>query len=182
MKRQWVILAMTVAWILAAAYGVSETSVLGAAVRGEDVTAQKDSKPTAAPATSRKAGPNVGWAKNPLTVAAYEGDLERVRALIKSGAAINDETGGWSAMEAAANGGYSEIVKALIGAGADVKGRLGRKAMKHAIVGGHKETARLLIKEGVDVKGDAKKEFVPLAIRSGHPEMLAVLHEADGAQ
>jgi hypothetical protein len=179
MKRQWVTLAMSVAWILVAACGVSETSALGAAVRGEDTTAQKDSGSTAAP---RKAGPNVGWAKNPLTVAAYEGDLERVRALVKSGAAINDETGGWSAMEAAANGGYTEIVKALIGAGADVKGRLGRKAMKHAIVGGHKETARLLIKEGVDVKGDAKKEFVPLAIRSGHPEMLAVLHEADGAQ
>ncbi len=182
MKKQRVTLAISVAWMLVAACAVNQIPALGAAVRGEGTTAQKDSGSTAAPAKSRKAGPNVGWPKNPLTVAAYEGDLERVRALIKSGAAINDETGGWSAMEAAANGGYTEIVKALIGAGADVKGSLGRKAMKHAILGGHKETARLLIKEGVDVKGDAKREFVPLAIRSGHPEMLAILHETDSAQ
>lgn len=129
--------------------------------------------------TSRKSPPTVGWAKNPLAVAAYEGDLERVRALLEDGFEANSEIGGWSAMEAAANRGHTEIVKALIEAGADVKGRLGRKAMKHAILGGHKETARLLIKEGVDVKGDAKREFVPLAVRLGHPEMLEILHEAD---
>lgn len=195
MKREWMTLWMIVTLVSLAAGGVSKALPLAGVVQGEDAAQEKKGSPATAPAKTqmvpphygvvdpskhRKAPRSVGWAKNPLTVAAYEGDIERVRVLLKQkDLDVNSEIGGWSAMEAAAHGGYTEIVKLLIDAGADVKGRLGRKAIKYTILGGHKETARLLIKEGVEVKGEAKKDLVPLTIRNGHPEMLPILFEAD---
>ena len=180
MRWLWISSGVLLTLILVPANGASKDSPPAEATGGAETASQNESRSTpAAPAKSRKAVPKAGWEGTPLTVAAYEGNLTKVRALLKGGAEVNAETGGWSAMEAAASHGHTEVVKVLIEAGADVKGRLGRKALKQAILGGHSGTARALIASGVDVKGPAKNEFTPLAIRAGHPEMLAILHEAD---
>jgi ankyrin repeat protein len=139
--------------------------------------APQESKQKAAKQKPQEGQPE--WRQSPLISAAYDGDLQKVRSLIESGSDVNEVKGGWTAMEAAANGGHTQVMQELIKAGADAKGRDGRKAMKNAIVGGYVATVRALIAAGADVKGPAKAEFTPLAIRSGHPEMLKILYEAD---
>jgi ankyrin repeat protein len=54
-------------------------------------------------------------------VAADEGDLERVRSLIHKRANVNaSDRWRWTALHMAAYGGYNDIAKDLIAAGADL--------------------------------------------------------------
>lgn len=182
MEPLWKTLRVSVTLTALAVFGACMGSPIMAWVQDRVTFEQKvlRSMPRAS-AAHRHATPKAAWEGTPLTVAAHEGNLEKVHSLLKGGAEVNAETGGWSAMEAAASRGHNEVVEALIEAGADVKGRLGRKALKLAVVEGHSDTAKLLIKSGVEVRGPAKNEYIPLAIRAGHPEMLAILHSADSA-
>ncbi len=75
------------------------------------------------PSLARNPDPS-GWPQ--LYRAAFEGDLERVNALLSSGAAVderNPKVNGSTALMAAALGGYYEVAQALIEKGANPNAR-----------------------------------------------------------
>ena len=89
--------------------------------------------------------------ENPLIIAAYEEDIERVRQLIREGADVNArETDKMSALHAAVESGNVEIVRELLQAGAKVNART--------------DTRRTPL---MMLDGDAKPELVNLLLKHG---------------
>jgi ankyrin repeat protein len=84
----------------------------------------------------------------PLASAAAEGDLARVRFLLKIGASPNAEgvDNVYTALTGAADAGHTEIVRLLLQKGADpfLKDGEGQTAMECAKRNGHNEIVRLL--------------------------------------
>ncbi|SDE68794.1 ankyrin repeat domain-containing protein [Ruegeria marina] len=123
----------------------------------------------------------------PLFDAAKQGDALTVKALLESGASV-DERGPNKAtpLIAASLEGHTDTVAALIKAGADVmaRNRSGFTALHAAAFSGHVETARLLLASGADVNGRinrAEKSPIFMAADEGHIEMIKLLldHNAD---
>ncbi|MDI6447531.1 ankyrin repeat domain-containing protein [Anaerobaca lacustris] len=123
---------------------------------------------------------------SPLHAAAREGDFERVRTLITSGADIDakDPYHGETPLQVAASGQHAEIVAFLIdhGADIDVVGSHGT-ALHRAASLGRMNTARLLVDRGADVNTRDRDGETALhrAARQGHFEVAAMLaaHGAD---
>ena len=118
-----------------------------------------------------------------LLIAAREGDLARVQALIAGGAPVNtqDRSGATPLMAAAANG-HGDAVRALIAAGADskLKDASGRTALMAAAANRQGEIAAALLAAKTDVNAqDAEgKTALFLAAFAGAPGIVRALLQA----
>lgn len=86
-----------------------------------------------------------------LQEAVADGDLKRVKALVKAGAKVNRrDSAGWTPLMRAAEHGRLEMVRFLIEQGADVNNvsNNGFTALMRAFVNHHTETADLLRQSG----------------------------------
>jgi ankyrin repeat protein len=98
-------------------------------------------------------------ANSEIHTAAENGDLERVRSLIKQDPALaNARFEDRTPLNAAAVDGHIEIVKLLLAHGADVNGRdgAGCSSLYGAAFRGHTAIARLLIEHGANVNFQSK--------------------------
>ena len=90
-----------------------------------------------------------------LLDAAFSGDVQDVKQLIKKGANVNakSEHGRTTPLMEASSEGYTEVAELLIKKGANVnaKSEHGWTPLMEAASGGHIETAELLIKKGANV-------------------------------
>jgi ankyrin repeat protein len=117
----------------------------------------------------------------PLHYAAEDGDIEKVKELIKKEFNVNakaeyDQT----PVHIAAGKGYKEIAELLIKAGADIHAQTenGNSTLHFA---GSKEVAELLIKAGMDVNeksDDFRSTPLHKAAKSGNTEVVEVLLKA----
>lgn len=93
--------------------------------------------------------------KHPMIEAAYDGDMVRVKDLLKEGVGVNLQHGRWNetALYVAARQGHMDMVKALLKEDADVNllTGSGESPLTGATWQCHSDVARLLISEGADV-------------------------------
>ena len=90
-----------------------------------------------------------------LLKAAEKGQAAKVRALLAAGEdvnAVNEESGGYSALMLAAKNGHAEIVKILIDAGADINRSTypGTTSLMFAAREGHIEIVEIFLDVGAD--------------------------------
>jgi ankyrin repeat protein len=110
-----------------------------------------------------------------LIRAAYDGNVEHVRALIQAGADVNHRMNS-TALCNAASRGHDEIVRMLIEAGADVNKRASEgyfNPLLDAAYAGHLEIVRALVEAGADVNVRVEDyynplEYAELGIMEGH--------------
>lgn len=127
---------------------------------------------------------NAGDKNGNLILASTKGDVEKVTALLKSGADINvTDQRGWTPLLWAVSRGQMDVVKLLLDKGADVnsKGERGWTPLMEAANRGHLEVTKLLLEKGADVnlkheygwtarsiaKGKGNKEIESLLKASG---------------
>lgn len=113
--------------------------------------------------------------------AALDGDLERVKMLLKQGVECNvaDEDGRTALMLASFNG-HSEIILKLIEEGAEIDMRdyMDRTALLYGASGPFPETVHILLENGADPNiMDSEEHFTPLmtAAAEGNLEVVKVL-------
>ena len=120
----------------------------------------------------------------PLMLAAQNGHLEIVTALIAAGAAsaaVNQSmSNGQTALMSAAQNGHAEIVRALIAAGADANQAMpdGRTALMLAAQKGHLEIVAALIRAGADADQatpHSRQTALMSAAQNGHAEIVRAL-------
>jgi ankyrin repeat protein len=90
----------------------------------------------------------------PLVLAARDGHIDTVKALLDKGADVNAKADkGFTALQAAAASGHTEIVRLLLARGADVNavGFFGSNPLRIAAWNGHFDTVRTLLAQGADV-------------------------------
>ena len=95
-----------------------------------------------------------------LHLAAYMGDIEKVRKCLQDGIDINSqENFCCTALHAAANSGKKDIVEFLISKGAmvDAKDALGVTPLYYAAMHNYEDIADLLLAKGADVNAKAKR-------------------------
>jgi ankyrin repeat protein len=96
--------------------------------------------------------------KHSLLNAASEGDVERLRRLMKLGRDVNATSGDGSPLYLAAEGGHVEAVRLLLEAGADdtMQTKVGRDKeltpLQAAVRGGHAPAVRLLLRKDTDIR------------------------------
>lgn len=118
-----------------------------------------------------------GWTA--LNYAVYENHFEIAKLIISAGADINKRSGGFSgsgfAVEWASEGGFLEMTKLLLAAGARITGDK-YKLLEFAARGGNIEIARLLLEKGLEIN-EPSDESHPLgaAAESGRLEMVKYL-------
>ena len=122
-----------------------------------------------------------GW--TPLMRAAFYGQTEAIRALLKIGADIEArESDGWTALMLATQEGQTEAIKALLKAGADVNAREsdGWTALMEAAYKGQTGTMGVLLKAGADIEARDNGGWTALmlAVRFGHTEAVRKLLKA----
>jgi ankyrin repeat protein len=123
-----------------------------------------------------------------LHLAAYLGDVDKVKSLIDAGADVNaKDSNTWTPLLYAGSGGHWEVARALITAGADLNAKAdGRSFARQfdcgtvlhcAVRGGHAELAELLLDRGVDREVRDKYGETPLewAVRNGRLAMVQLL-------
>jgi ankyrin repeat protein len=102
--------------------------------------------------------------------AAQLGDLSKVEKLIEEGACVDFKTKkyGETVLMQASRAGYVDIVKTVIGAGAEVKLRdkSGKSALLFASANDHEEIVKILISNGADVNASKKNNKTPLMYAS----------------
>src|SRR5262249_42707904 len=92
-----------------------------------------------------------------LRQAAFDGDLERVNALLEQGANVNGrDMYGDTALNQAAQYGHIEVVRRLIEAGADMENLGGafKTPLMNAAFEGHITVVRFLLEQGARVNSD----------------------------
>ncbi len=115
----------------------------------------------------------------PIHAAAYLGDIEKVRALLKSGVDINAQWGDTGTpLCAAAAGNQTDMVKLLLTQGADINA--GDDTPLHkAALNGCEEVASLLIDKGADVHAKNSAGYAPIHYAAYHRAAYAEpAHEA----
>jgi ankyrin repeat protein len=107
----------------------------------------------------------------PLIQAATLGYTEIVRVLLASRYHGADPL--VSALDWAAMGGNTQVVRMLLEGGGDIKEPPGRfeKSLHHAILSNHKKIALAMLKSGVDVNA-SNGEALTLAVVHGHKELI----------
>lgn len=124
-----------------------------------------------------------------VTIAAVANDLTMLKIALKGGASAKNVTSPYqgTALIAAAHLGHTDIVRALIAAGAplDHVNNLGWTALIEAIVLGdggpnHTDTLRALVEAGADVNVADRNGSRPLALarQRGYKEMADILERA----
>ncbi len=108
-------------------------------------------------------------------MAAFKGDLTKIRSLIKNGKA--NETHGQGLLHAAAAGGHVEMIELLLANGLDVHTETegGYTALHYAAAGNNREAAELLLAKGADINaGPSRNRPTPLhwATREYHKGMV----------
>lgn len=118
-----------------------------------------------------------------IQIAARDGDLSRVRDLIRDGADVNADTGNLNSplFEATTNC-HIEVLELLLKADANVEFRRGeRKALDEAIRKRHEHIAEMLVRAGASVKGAATYADLPspldAAARAGFQGLVTLLLE-----
>lgn len=122
-----------------------------------------------------------------LRVAAHDGDLEKVKTLLKAGVSCDAaDPDGHTALMFAAFNGHSELVLFLLDTGAEINrvDYLGRTALLYSSTGPFPETVKILLDRGANPNMvDTDEHFSPLmhAAAEGHLEVVKVLtaHGAD---
>lgn len=114
--------------------------------------------------------------------AVKDGDVKRVRYYIDRGVYVNtSDTGHTTALMAASNSGYADIVTILIERGANVHARDGwhGTAMMYAAVNGHLKVVKRLLEHGVPVNERSRMDRTPLmwASLNGHDLIIGYLLE-----
>jgi ankyrin repeat protein len=111
-----------------------------------------------------------------------QNNLGMVTELLASGTADVIYDDGSTILMGAAQGGQTEIVRALLAAGASVKAQAadGSTALTLAAFGGHIEIARMLVRAGADVNASLADGSTALmkAAQAGHAEMVRALLQA----
>ncbi|KAL6001268.1 hypothetical protein ACLOJK_007000 [Asimina triloba] len=107
--------------------------------------------------------------------AAYQGDLYRLKGLIREGAdPKKTDYDGRSPLHLAASGGYEDIVSFLIQQGVDVNlpDKFGSTPLLEAIKYGHDRVASLLVEQGAMLNiGDAGSQLC-MAVKKGDIDFL----------
>lgn len=136
-------------------------------------------KPVHGPADSGGSG----W--TPLMIAAAEGRVETVSALVKAGADVNATNGlGRTALMFASSYGFLAIVKDLLDHRADAnivpKDSTGWTALIAAAHNGHLEVTRVLLDHGADssLRDKQGKTALAWAEAQGHVEVAQALRDA----
>jgi ankyrin repeat protein len=126
-----------------------------------------------------------GGAELNIFDAAAMGDADRTTALLAAepASARAWSADGFTALHFAAFLGGPEVVRVLIGAGADV-GAVARNEMKvqplhsaAAAARGNVESSRLLLEAGADPNARQQRDFTPMdeAVLNGNDELIALL-------
>lgn len=92
-----------------------------------------------------------GWGYTPLHLAAKEGHIETVKALLEHGAQVNAQNlYGWTPLHVAAVRNYTDITRLLLDRGGDitVEDNYGQTPVEAAEGKGHHEMVELLKKHG----------------------------------
>lgn len=116
----------------------------------------------------------------PLNRAAAEGQLASVRLLIARNAIL--DRGIDTALMLAAEGGHVEVLRALIGAGAEIDrvGKWGYTALHKSVERGHLACVELLLSVGSDIDRDAGG-FRPIDLASFHSQAVVEYLAKQGA-
>lgn len=123
----------------------------------------------------------------PLYFASQRGNSDAAIYLLEQGAPANATTSFGTALEMAARGNHTDIVSALLAAGADPNlpgGEDGKTPLHDAAERGAIEAARLLLQHGADVNARTVRWdhlAIHLAARKGDTEMVAFLREMGAA-
>ena len=117
-----------------------------------------------------------------LIRATRNGDLDKVKLLVKNGININYQpynTDGSALMRAVAGNQHPEIAKFLIKAGADLnlQDEVGDTALMYASNAGNTEMVKLLLKEGADpnILNHGKNNALHFASLYGHLDIVKIL-------
>jgi len=114
--------------------------------------------------------------------ASTEGNLERVRELIQSGADVNARNYGNTSLHYASENGHTDIVRLLITAGANVnaKNNYDETPLFDASNRGQTDIVRLLIDARADVNTESTSGTTPLhtASNNGHTDIVRLLIDA----
>lgn len=125
--------------------------------------------------------PTLVIAENGLTSAAYNGDLETVKALVANGADVNAQNDqGITALFMASYGGHIEVVKTLLSCGADVNTITTSGHDTPLIVAsqnGFTDVVKELLKKRPDINAKNNRGATPLILASanGHTDVVKVL-------
>ena len=116
----------------------------------------------------------------PLMVAVQNGSLEIVRALLESRVTLNGRSsyGGITALELAAEKGFTEIVGLLLDNGVNVNSDYSFYcALNMAVKNGRAATTRLLLERGafVDRRDFTNRTALHYAAKRGSPEIISLL-------
>jgi ankyrin repeat protein len=123
-----------------------------------------------------------------LSMAAWEGNITRMKSLIAKGADVNATCcGRIPPMHAAAFGGHNKAIVYLLeqGANVDIGGKFNETALMIAVSEGHYDTAKLLIEKGANVNAYDEAEYatpLKLAIVNGHKKIISLLQKHDAKE
>lgn len=125
----------------------------------------------------------------PLMLAAYVGDLVKVKALLAAGADVNArDARGWSAISRAVHNaeqdrGFADVVQVLIEAGADIEATIGYGVRPLMLAAGYGETAvvEVLLRAGADVLARNEGGYTALMMvkQKHYVDVVNLLHEAE---
>jgi ankyrin repeat protein/outer membrane protein assembly factor BamB len=120
---------------------------------------------------------DVIWDDSNLVLAAGNGELEKVKTLLKNGAwADSRDVLGGTALNSAAANGREEVVRLLIASGAKLNAgeKAGKRtAIELAAYGGHASTVKTLLDAGAE-----PGEAVKIAVAQGHRDVVIVFKDA----
>jgi cytohesin len=114
-----------------------------------------------------------------IQLAAYLGDLAKVKSFIEKGVSVNTQEGYWpTPLQAAAATGQREVAEFLIREGALVNAEAvaqgGTTALHYAALGGSKEVVELLISKGavIDARDKNALKALPLAAMADSTDIV----------
>jgi len=125
-----------------------------------------------------------GHGETALMLAAFNGHLPIVQALLVKGASVNHP--GWTPLSYAATRNHLDVARVLIKAGAkiDAEADNGTTALMMASREGHLPMVLLLLEHGANINHMTKAGYtsLELAIAHGHPDVAETLLRAGAKQ
>ena len=100
-----------------------------------------------------------------IHLAAYQGDLEKVRIFVEKGNGVNTtDSFGATPLHYAAMRGHEEVVEFFVARGVDVnaKNKLGETPLHGAARGGHKDVVELLIGNAANINATEQRNYTPM--------------------